>query len=140
MPRSISTLSSSSSSTLYSTNGRAVPTTKSYTDFEVERNDKLSLKSPIYSRTSHSRVPLVKSNSDYGVQQVLQNNVSSLLAAKSKPFSISGHIPLEPGALTIFFRSAVCILYFVYFRSLTSLPCHPERHHSFVGLPNRRRS
>lgn len=108
MPRSTtSSQSNSSSSTLYSV-GRAPPTTKSYTDFEVERNDKQLLKSPIYSRTV-SRAPLVKSNSDYGVQHVIQNNVSSLLAAKARPFSISGHIPLEPGALTIFFRSAVCI-------------------------------
>ncbi|EJD01863.1 uncharacterized protein FOMMEDRAFT_134522 [Fomitiporia mediterranea MF3/22] len=34
-----------------------------------------------------------------------QHNVSTLMAAKARPFSISGHIPLDPKALMVFFRS-----------------------------------
>ncbi|KAH8112813.1 hypothetical protein DFH11DRAFT_1604082 [Phellopilus nigrolimitatus] len=105
MPRSNNTALSSSSSSGYSASRSALPFSRSVTDFEVERSERvLSHKSPSYSRPP-SRAVLSRTNSDYGSETMHQRSVSSLMVAKARPFSISGHIPLDSSSLTVFFRS-----------------------------------
>ncbi|KAI5119467.1 hypothetical protein M0805_007201 [Coniferiporia weirii] len=107
MPRSNNTaLSSSSSSASHSHSaGRSpLPFTRSVTDFQVERSERVLHKSPTYVRPA-SRTVLSRTSSEYGPEVMNQHSVSSLMLAKARPFSISGHIPLEPNSLTVFFRS-----------------------------------
>jgi hypothetical protein len=77
--------------------------TKSQTDFEIERPHKSSpsaLKRPSTRRLQ----------SDYAAQHALRASVSRLLAAKARPFTASGRIPLDPSVLVLFFRSKVRLL------------------------------
>ncbi len=116
MPRSsVTALSSSSSSTgSQSQSSRdPLPFTRSYTDFEMERAERPPKTPPSYTRSPPRGIlrkgaPAVT----HPTEDVFHNTVTSLMTAKSRPFSISGHIPLEPGALTIFLRSQVRSCFF----------------------------
>jgi len=46
-----------------------------------------------------------RSQSDFDSEQALVTNVSRLIAAKTRSFTVSGRIPLDPSALVLFFRS-----------------------------------
>ena len=67
--------------------------------FEVERSSPLS--------TQH-RLPSVKRPASVDLTEVaLQTYLPPLLAAKARPFTVSGLIPLDPVNLVVFFRSKV---------------------------------
>ena len=67
--------------------------------FEVERSSPLS--------TQH-RLPSVKRPASADLMEAaLQTHVPPLLAAKARPFTVSGLIPLDPANLVVFFRSKV---------------------------------
>src|ERR1700749_4112578 len=70
----------------------------SMSDFEIER-------APKQSSTQLKRTSNRKSQSNYDNEQVLRTSVSRLIAAKTRPFTISGRIPLDPSSLVLFFRS-----------------------------------
>lgn len=107
MPRSNVTASSSSSAS-YSANRNALPLTQSLTDFELERNERAQYKPPSYT-FSPSHLSHGQQIAGYETEALYRHNVSKLMNAKARPFSISGHIPLEDNTrLTVFFRSQVC--------------------------------
>lgn len=131
MPRSNVTASSSSSNS-YSASRTALPFTQSLSDFEVERS--LTHKSPNYAHPP-TRNMLSRAGSDCDAAMVYQHNVSSLMSAKARPFSISGHIPLDSKSLTVFFRSAVCSFNPINSLSKTDVHCTTlERHHALIRL------
>ena len=106
----------SSSSGSHSQSGRpSLPFSRSYTDFEMERAERAPKVPPSYTRSPPKGI-LRKGTSfvepPHPTEDVFHNTVTSLMTAKSRPFSISGHIPLEPGALTIFLRSQVRSCFF----------------------------
>ena len=113
MPRSIAStvLSGSSSSASGSVTRSALPFTRSTTDFTVERTEKQSPKPLNYSR-SLSHTVTSRPGPEYGTEQLYKQSVSALMTAKAHPFSVSGHFPVDPKTLTVFFRSQVC--YYVY--------------------------
>ena len=68
--------------------------------------ERIPQKAHSYARpVSRNRVS--KTDSDLDADLVYRHDVSTLMAAKARPFSISGHIPLDSKPLTIFFRSQV---------------------------------
>lgn len=124
MPRSsVSALSSSSSSSGSQTQTQTIrphtfrpplPFSTSYTDFEMERTERAPKTPPSYTRSPPKGIlrkgaPLAE---PHPTEDIFHTTVTSLMTAKSRPFSISGHIPLEPGALTIFLRSQVRSCFF----------------------------
>ncbi|KAH7908547.1 hypothetical protein BJ138DRAFT_341703 [Hygrophoropsis aurantiaca] len=70
----------------------------SLSDFEIERAPKTSTGTP--RRPSARRL-----QSDYANENALRASVSRLIAAKARPFSVGGRIPIDPSALVLFFRS-----------------------------------
>ncbi|KZP20351.1 hypothetical protein FIBSPDRAFT_742497 [Athelia psychrophila] len=70
----------------------------SMSDFEVERV-------PRQSSTNQKRHVNRRSTAEYDTEQVLRASVSQLLASTTRPFTVSGRIPLDPAALVLFFRS-----------------------------------
>lgn len=84
-----------------------MPFTKSMSDFEIERVERPADKRLSYGGTT-SRALMRRNSPDYNSEAMYQNSVAKLITAKAHPFSISGHIPLDPSALTVFFRSQVC--------------------------------
>ena len=67
--------------------------------FEVERSSPLS---------AQHRLPSVKRPASADLTEVaLQTYLPPLLAAKARPFTVSGLIPLDPANLVVFFRSKV---------------------------------
>ena len=68
--------------------------------FEVERSSPLS---------SQPRLPSVKRGlgSVDPLEVGLQTHLPPLLAAKARPFTVSGLIPFDPASLVVFFRSKV---------------------------------
>ncbi|THH09011.1 hypothetical protein EW145_g2319 [Phellinidium pouzarii] len=124
MPRSNNTALSGSSSS-HSTSRAALPFTRSVTDFEVERTERVSQKILSYSRPP-SRTVLTQKGADYGAEGMPQHSVSSLMLAKARPFSISGHIPLEPKSLTVFFRSQSGITHSLDFPIDVEVEAPPE--------------
>ncbi|KIJ64912.1 hypothetical protein HYDPIDRAFT_111593 [Hydnomerulius pinastri MD-312] len=82
----------------HSDSGQPFPRTRSQSDFEIERPTKIA--SGISKRPSARRL-----QSDYAAEHALRASVSRLIAAKARPFTISGRIPLDPTALVLFFRS-----------------------------------
>lgn len=69
-------------------------------DFEVERV-------PRQSSSNQKRHVNRRSTAEYDTEQVLRASVSQLLASTTRPFTVSGRIPLDPAALVLFFRSKV---------------------------------
>ncbi|KAA1475317.1 hypothetical protein DENSPDRAFT_860763 [Dentipellis sp. KUC8613] len=67
-------------------------------DFEIEHV-------PSYSPGKSGRPPIRRGMSDYTSEDVLQASVARVVAAKSRPFSVSGRIPVDPANLTLFFRT-----------------------------------
>lgn len=71
----------------------------STSEFEIEHA------TPSYSKRSLAR----RSQPDFDGEQVLRTSVSRLIAARTRSFTVSGRIPLDPSALVLFFRSKVRI-------------------------------
>lgn len=108
MPPATALSASGSSSSSGSQSGRSATLpfsrAKSITDFEVERSERPP-KTP-----SYNMVPLrgvLRKTDAETTEQIFQSHVSSLMAAKKRPFSICGHIPLDSQDLKLFFRSRV---------------------------------
>lgn len=70
-------------------------------EFQVERPQRHS------RRSMAPPEPVAQFGQDDGV---FREDISALLAAKSRPFSVSGRIPIDPVQMQLFFRSAVRIL------------------------------
>jgi hypothetical protein len=100
----------------------------SSSDFEIERTPR----TPAYPKKSLMR----RSQTDYDSDQVLRTSVSSLIAARTRSFAVSGRIPLDPSALVLFFRSKVsvelCLL-----MTVTSSHVDLERDHAQSRFPDR---
>ena len=75
--------------------------TPSSSDFQVERVPR----TPTTSKRS-----LVRRQSDYDNEQALRTGVSRLIVAKTRSFTVSGRIPLDPSVLVLFFRSKVVVI------------------------------
>lgn len=114
----------------------------SMSDFEVER-------APRQSPANPKRQLNRRSNVEYDNEQVLRTSVSQLLAATTRPFTVSGRIPLDPAVLVLFFRSKVspsppifqtrlspsrAASHIVSISLLTSTTIH-RRHWTFLSLP-----
>jgi hypothetical protein len=67
-------------------------------DFEIER---------ITSPRAQPRPPLPRAVSDYANEALLQSSIANVIAAKARPFAVSGRIPADPATLTLFFRTKV---------------------------------
>ena len=50
----------------------------------------------------------------YDPELVYRENVSKLIGAKTRPFSVSGRIPLDPAHLVLFFRAKVRTLFYLF--------------------------
>jgi hypothetical protein len=85
----------------YSNRDNALPFNRSpsTSEFEIEHA------TPSYPKRSLVR----RSQPDFDGEQVLRTSVSRLIAAKTRSFTVSGRIPLDPSALVLFFRSKVSI-------------------------------
>lgn len=94
-PSNVSAVGSPKSVTSRLSDG--APLYSSMSDFEIERGSPLSA----YAHASPRRVP---SSVDFN-EHAMRTHLTSLLAAKSRPFSVSGLIPLDPANLVVFFRS-----------------------------------
>lgn len=90
---------SSPSPTRFSDSALPFNKSPSISDFQIERVPK---QYPAVSRRGRTEVPA------YDDEYVFRENVSRLLAAKARAFTISGRIPLDPATLVMFFRSKVC--------------------------------
>ncbi|CAL1709813.1 unnamed protein product [Somion occarium] len=66
-------------------------------DFEVETPTKMHATPPKMRRRRVS--------SDYDSEVAYRNRVARLIAAKARPITASGRIPVDPASLTLFFRS-----------------------------------
>ncbi|KAI0265426.1 hypothetical protein BC834DRAFT_824987 [Gloeopeniophorella convolvens] len=67
-------------------------------DFEIEH---VSTHSP-----SRQPRPLMRRGvSDYANDTLLQTSIATIIAAKARPFAVSGRIPVDPASLTLFFRT-----------------------------------
>lgn len=93
-PSSASRLSDGSrhSDAISFTRNRSVP------DFEIERP-------PKSTNGATKRPSMRRLKSDHAPESALRWCLESLITAKSRPFTVSGHIPLDPSALVLFFRS-----------------------------------
>jgi hypothetical protein len=74
------------------------------TDFEIER---------ITSPRGQARPPLRRAVSDYANETLLQTSIANVIAAKARPFAISGRIPVDPATLTLFFRAKVIAFHWI---------------------------
>lgn len=72
---------------------------RSVPEFQIER--------PKQSNGGSKRPAVRRMQSDYGAENSLRVSISRMIAAKARPFTASGHIPLDPTALVLFFRSKV---------------------------------
>jgi hypothetical protein len=68
-------------------------------DFQIERIPKSP--QPV-SRTAALRRDEYENN-----EQAFRDSVARLLTASTRPFAVSGLIPLDPSTLVLFFRSKV---------------------------------
>jgi len=106
-----------------------LPVYGSRLDFEIERG------SPHSGYGRPKRMP-----SPTGINEhALRTHVPILLAAKSRPFSVSGLIPLDPANLVVFFRSKVSDRLGVQRSSQVMYLIIAERDHTLAGFPYRRR-
>lgn len=71
----------------------------SMSDFEIERTPK--------SPRNPKRALMQRGQSEYDSEHTLRTSISRLLSAKTRPYTVSGRIPLDPSALVLFFRSKV---------------------------------
>jgi len=77
-------------------------------DFEIEH---MPSKVPFTPPKSKRR----KASDDYDSEAAFRSSVVALLTAKSRPFAVSGRIPIDPAVLTLFFRSRSGITHSVDF-------------------------
>lgn len=90
--------------------GNALPfgRSPSMSDFEVER-------APRQSPANPKRQLVRRGQSEYDNEHVLRTSVSRLMTAKTRPYTVSGRIPLDPAVLVLFFRSKVGVhIYLIY--------------------------
>ena len=66
------------------------------TEFEIERAS---------SPRSQPRPPMRRAASDYAGEVALKESISNVIAAKARPYAISGRIPVDPATLSLFFRT-----------------------------------
>ena len=66
-------------------------------DFEIEHV-------PMSSPAKPPRPLMRRGMSDYSNESMLQTSVARIVAAKARPFSVSGRIPVDPANLTLVFR------------------------------------
>jgi hypothetical protein len=78
------------------------PRKPSVSDFEVERPLKMKL-----SNGTPKRPTARRKKSEYGAESALRTSVARLLAAKARPFTVTGRILMDPASLVLFFRSKV---------------------------------
>lgn len=99
MPLStMSVLSSPSASSTSSRSSDGLPFPRNMSDFEVEHTPTKAAFSPGKQRRR-------RQSSDYDSETAFRASVAMLLAAKARPFSVCGRIPVDPTALILFFRS-----------------------------------
>lgn len=67
-------------------------------DFEIERGANVR---------GTPRPTLRRAVSDYASDALLQTSIANVIAAKARPFVVTGRIPVDPATLTLFFRSKV---------------------------------
>ena len=81
--------------------------TPSISDFEIER-------SPPQSGVTSRRVASRRDEPAFDEEYIFRDSVSRVLAAKSRPFTVSGRIPFDSSTLVLFFRSTVspCLVHF----------------------------
>jgi hypothetical protein len=96
-------------------------------DFEIER---------ITSPRGQPRPSLRRGVSDYANDSVLQASIANVIAAKARPFAISGRIPVDPATLTLFFRTKVMGLSMGSDHADERLP---EWNHALPRFPDRHR-
>ena len=73
---------------------------------------------------------------DFDEEAAFRTSVAALIAAKARPFCVSGRIPVDPSSLILFFRSKVSspvISVALVVLMLTG----EEWHYTFAGFPNR---
>jgi len=73
----------------------------SVTDFEIERPLKMKING------AQKRPSPRRKKSEYGAESALRTCVARLLAAKARPFTVTGRILMDPASLVLFFRSKV---------------------------------
>ncbi|KAG1725525.1 hypothetical protein EDB19DRAFT_263822 [Suillus lakei] len=78
--------------------GRQFARNGSISEFEIERPLKMNTSSP-------KRPGVRRRQSEYGAESAFRASVSRLLTAKARPFTVTGHIPMDPASLVLFFRS-----------------------------------
>ncbi|CCM01998.1 uncharacterized protein FIBRA_04072 [Fibroporia radiculosa] len=103
----MSPLSSPSNSSRFS-DVLTFPRNQSMSEFEVEHS---SGKVPVSPPRSRRR----KASPDLDNEAAFRASVSGLVAAKARPCTVSGRIPIDPAILTLFFRSKSCITHSVDF-------------------------
>jgi len=110
MPLATASILSSPSTTVSSrsSDGLPFPRNTSMSDFEVEHVSSKAQAIP-------SRARRRRTSSDFDSEAVYRTNVSALIAAKARPFAVSGRIPIDPSVLTLFFRSKSGITHSVDF-------------------------
>jgi hypothetical protein len=81
-------------------------------DFEIERGTNIR----------GARPPLRRAASDYSNEALLQSSIANAIAAKARPFAISGRIPVDPATLTLFFRTKVSGAFDELLRLLSACP------------------
>lgn len=101
MPMSTMTALSSGSSPSRVSDGLPFP--RNMSDFEVE--------TPVKMHSSPQKIRRRRVSSDYDSEVVYRTRIARLIAAKARPFTVSGRIPVDPSNLTLFFRSKVCLIY-----------------------------
>jgi hypothetical protein len=67
-------------------------------EFEIEH---------VTSPRGQPRPPMRRAVSDYANESLLQSSIATVIAAKARPFAITGRIPMDPATLTLFFRTKV---------------------------------
>jgi hypothetical protein len=80
-------------------------------DFEIERSSKPSAAT---SRRVASRLDQLNIDEEF----LFRDSVSRVLAARSRPFTISGRIPFDTSSLVLFFRSKVSPMIPIVFSAL----------------------
>ncbi|GBE83479.1 hypothetical protein BKA93DRAFT_723708 [Sparassis latifolia] len=98
MPLAIASVLSSPSASSRSSDGLPFPRNLSMSDFEVEH---VAPKTPVTASKAQRR----RTSSDFDSEATFRSNVTALIAAKARPFAVSGRIPIDPAVLILFFRT-----------------------------------
>ena len=79
-----------------------LPFPRNMSDFEVETVLKM--------HGSPQKARRRRVSSDYDSEVAYRTSIARLIAAKARPFTVSGRIPVDPSNLTLLFRSKVCFI------------------------------